>query len=138
MKKIKEYKFYNDNYELEVSWLFGGDVDEVKKFMRTRHGIDAKFYSWGKEYKLYEAENNTNGLQFHIYTDIGNADIFYVWMAEPIWSLLYHEIYHQANDIQVSIGAKISEDSEENAAYLCGWIGKKLMEAMNIKLRMPK
>lgn len=135
--KIIEKKFYNDTYELEVSFLFGGTVDDLKNFMRSRHGAEAKFYSWDKEFKLYEQENNTNGYQFHIFTPVGNADIFYTWMAELDISLFFHEIHHLPNDILQTIGVKLSEDSEEAAAYLAGWIGKKICEALNVKIKMP-
>jgi hypothetical protein len=135
--KIIEKKFFNDLYELEVSWLFGGDLDGLKDFMRARHGANAKFYSWGEEYDLY-SELTTNALEFHTYTPIGNADIFYIWMAEPDWGLLFHEAYHVPRDILHYLGMKLSQDSEEAAAYIHGWIGKKLMESLGIKFKVPK
>jgi hypothetical protein len=131
--KLVEKKFYNDTFLIEVSFLFGGDVDMLKDFMKARHGSDAKFYSWHKPYDLYGAENNTDALQFHIFTDIGNADIFYLWMAELNPSLFFHELYHTPGDIIETVGMKLSEDSEEAPAYLAGWMGKKISEAIGIK-----
>lgn len=135
--RIIERRFFQDLYEVDVSFLFGGTVDDLKIFMRNRHGAEAKFYSWDKEFKLYEQENNTNGYSFHIFTSIGNADIYYIWFAEVPPSLFFHEIYHVANDIVETAGMRLSEGAEEGAAYLCGWVGKKICESLNIKIKMP-
>lgn len=134
--KLIEKTFYCDLYEVQISYLFGGDVDSLKKFIRSRHG-DARIYSGKEEYKLYE-ETVTDGLQFHVRTPNGEADRFYVWKAYATSSLLNHETWHLTIDIMTYIGARHSDDSEECYAYFNGWISKKILEQLNIKFKMPK
>lgn len=135
--KIIEKKFYCDLYKVDISFLFNGDVEDLKKFMRKRHG-DAKFYSGADEYRLYEEDNVTDGLQFHVFTPLGHADRFYVWKAMHDGGLLNHEIWHLTVDIMYVIGAKHVPESEECYAYLNGWIAEKINAKTKAKFPQVK
>lgn len=135
--KIVEKSFFNDLYGVDISFLFGGDVEDLKKFIRARHGT-AKLYSWDEEFNLQDHENNTDAMQFHIFTLIGNADKFYLWNAAMQTDLLFHEIFHLVGDILFVAGIRYSTHSEESYSYLAGWIGRKIFEQLGVKLRMPK
>lgn len=135
--KIIEKAFFNDLYGADISFLFGGDVEDLKKFIRARHG-SSKLYSWDEEFNLETHENNTDAMQFHILTLIGNADKFYLWVASMQADLLFHEITHLVGDILFVAGIRYSTHSEEAYSYLSGWIGKKIFEQLGVVLKMPK
>lgn len=135
--KIIEKTIFEDLFGVDISFLFGGDVEDLKKFIRTRHGAGCSLYSWDEPFNLWEQQNNTTAYQFHIFTDIGNADKFYLWNAVMETDLLLHEITHLTGDILFVAGIKYSTDSEELYAYLSGWIGRKIFEQLGVRLKMP-
>ncbi len=137
-KKLIEKTFFNDLYGVDISFLFGGEVSDLKKFIKARHGIDYQLFSWDEAFDLEIEENNTDAMQFHIFTQMGNADKFYVWLASLQPDLLFHETTHLVGDILFVAGVKYSTQSEEAYSYLSGWIGKKVCEQLNTKFRLTR
>jgi hypothetical protein len=133
MKKIKEYTFYEDLYETNISYIFGGSVDEFVKLIRDRHK-DAPMFSWGEKFAFEEDANTTNAYQFHINGLHGDGEKFYVYILTPYPSLLYHETFHLAGDILFTRGARYVSESEECYAYLGSWIFEKIFTKLNGKL----
>lgn len=136
-KKIIERTLFNDLYGVDISFLFGGDVYDLKKFIKNRHG-ETKLHSWDEEFNLESQENNTDAYQFHVFTEVGSADKFYIWLASMQPELLFHEMYHLVGDILFVAGLKYTTGSEEAYSYLAGWIGKKVFEQLGVKLKMPR
>ena len=52
-KKIKEYKFHEPLYFVDISVLIGGDVPQLIEFIKARHG-DAQMYSFGEKFDWAE------------------------------------------------------------------------------------
>jgi hypothetical protein len=118
---MKEVKIYDPLYDVNISYLVGGDVAELKTFIKDRHG-DTAMYSFGKKFKWGKQAEHTNAYQFHVAMPLGKGEIFYVWVHEKTAYLLFHETFHLAGDILYDRGIKYSMKSEEAFAYLGGWI----------------
>lgn len=118
---MKEVKIHNDLYDVDISYLIGGDVPELISFIKERHG-DAPMYSFHERFHWTEDADTTNAYQFHINAPLGKGEIFYVWVAEKTPYLLFHETLHLTGDILYNRGVRYSMDSEEAFAYLGGWI----------------
>ncbi len=118
---MKEAKFFEPLYQVEISYLVGGDVPELKAFLKNRHG-DAHMYSFGSKFIWAEDADTTNAYQFHISQPLGKGEIFYVWVADKTAYLLFHETYHLVGDILSNRGVVYCLESEEAYAYLGGWI----------------
>ncbi len=136
-KKIKEYSIFEQMYEAEISYLFGGTVEDLMAFIKNRHK-DAPIYSWGKIFEWGEDANTTNAYQFHVNAPLGAGEKFYVWINEVSPSLLYHETFHLSGDILFTRGIEYSYSSEECYAYLGGWIFQKICTSLNGKITTKK
>jgi hypothetical protein len=123
--KIKEIQIYQDLYQVNISFLVGGRVEDLIRLIRARHaGIP--LYSWGKEFEWGKDANTTDGYQFHVNAELGDGERFYVWVHHKSPSLMYHEVFHLVGDILYTRGVEYAEASEEAFAYLGGWIFEKL------------
>jgi len=118
---MKEVRFSEPLYQADISYLVGGDVPELKSFLKNRHG-DAHMYSFGKRFAWAEDADTTNAYQFHVSQPLGKGETFYVWVAEKTAYLLFHETYHLVGDILSNRGVVYCLESEEAYAYLGGWI----------------
>lgn len=131
MTKIRKIKIFNEERDCQITYLIGKDVHWLKKYLRRKYGADAKYYSWGKDFKF---DNTTNGYEFHVNGDLGSGEMFYVWLAEITPYLLYHETYHLAGDILYVRGVKYSYSGEETFAFLGCWIFDQVFKRMKGKL----
>lgn len=118
---MKEIKFTEPLYQVDISYLIGGDVPELKTFLQNRHGTH-QMYSFGAKFYWAEDSDTTNAYQFHVSQPLGKGETFYVWVAEKTAYLLFHETYHLVGDILDNRGIKYCLESEEAFAYLGGWI----------------
>jgi hypothetical protein len=130
---MRKISVYCEHYDCQIIYLVGSDVHALKKYLSRKHGADAKFYSWATEFKF---DNTTNGYQFHVNADLGDGEIFYVWLAYLDAYLLSHETLHLSGDILYTRGISYSYSSEETFAYLHGWIFDKIFK--KLKGRLPK
>ena len=119
--RIKEVSFYEPLYQANISYLVGGDVNDLISFIKERHK-DAKMYSFGEQFEWTEDANTTNAYQFHVAAPLGKGEVFYVWMDALSAYLLFHETFHLTGDILWNRGIKYNMDSEEAFAYLGGYL----------------
>lgn len=136
MKKIKEFTFFEEQYETHISYLFGGEVEDLILFIRSRHKDEPK-YSWSEKFEWGDDANTTDAYQFHVNAPLGKGERFYVWIYELSANRLYHETFHLAGDILHTRGSRYSYDSEENYAYLGSWIFQKIFTMLGGKLKVP-
>jgi hypothetical protein len=129
---MQEIKLYNDLYETYISFLIGGTVNDLIKFLKKRHGEKAKYHSWDKELVFGEDADTTDGYQFHINSPQGMEEIFYVWIDKPTPSLVFHETFHLVGDIMNTRCVEYCYESEETFAYLGGWIFTNLMKKIKL------
>lgn len=119
--KIKEIRFFEPIYQVDISYLVGGDVPQLMAFIKERHKY-APMYSFNEKFEWTEDADTTNAYQFHVTAPLGKGEVFYVWMEETTAYLLFHETFHLVGDILQNRGIKYSMESEEAFAYLGGWI----------------
>lgn len=133
-KKIKEVRFLEPLYRADISYLIGGDVPQLIKFIAERHK-DAKMYSFSERFEWTEDADTTDAYQFHVVGPLGKGEVFYVWMSELSPYLLYHETFHLIGDIMNNRGIKYSMESEEAFAYLGGWIFQEVFRLLRGRFR---
>lgn len=130
---MRKIKVYNDLYDVHITYLIGGEVPDLKRYIKRVHK-DEQLYSWGKPFSFGEDADTTNGYQFHINAPLGDGEIFYVWVAQLTPYLLYHETFHLSGDILYTRGIPYTYSSEEAYAYLGGWLFEKVFKKLNGKL----
>ena len=123
---MKIIKFQTPLYFADVTYLIGGTVKDLRKYLDRIHGKDHKTYNWDKSESWAEDADSTDGYQFHVPAPLGDGEVFYVWVARPAPSLIFHETFHLVGDILHNRGIAYSYDSEEAYAYLGGWIFDKI------------
>ena len=117
-----------DLYNRDILFIFG-DEPFFRKIVR-------KYHTQEQTDKIIEAANiDEHSAGKTIYDKAQNAMI--VWMRQlpqtaAELGTLSHEIFHAAQALMISIGANLSEDSEEAYAYLISYITKKVLEAFPI------
>ena len=79
---MKEIRFNEPLYQVDISYLIGGDVAELKTFLENRHGSTHQMYSFGERFYWAEDSNTTNAYQFHVAQPLSRGETFYVWVAE--------------------------------------------------------
>ena len=132
-RKLKKYTIYNDLYDVHVIFLIGGEVIDLQKYIKRKHG-NVETYSWGKKFDLYcKDADTTNGYQFHVNAPLGKGEVFYHWHSHNTPYLLGHELYHMTGDIMYTRGMTYNSGSEESYAYLAGWLFDRLCKKMKIK-----
>lgn len=132
--KIKEVRFTEHMYQVDVSYLVGGDVPKLISFIRERHK-NAQMYSFGEKFDWTEDADTTNAYQFHVSAPLGKGEVFYVWVAEDTPYLLFHETFHLVGDIMYNRGIKYSMESEEAFAYLGGWLFQEASKLLKGRIR---
>jgi len=133
-RKLKKIRVYCKHYEADIIFLIGGEVPDLLKYLYRKHGKDAKFYSWSKQFSFGEDADTTNGYQFHVNAPLGKGEIFYSWHSDLTPNLLTHELYHVVGDIMHVRGSTYSYGSEEHYAYLFGNIFEELFKKLGGKL----
>lgn len=129
---MKEVEIYCPLYQVDISYLIGGTVEELIALVKSRHQ-GALPMSWDKSFEWGEDANTTDGYQFHINAPFGVGEKFYVWVSEPSPYLLFHETYHLTGDILFTRGVTYCNQCEESFAYLGGWIYQELSDQLNNK-----
>jgi hypothetical protein len=132
---MKEIKLSEPIYQADISYLFGGDVNELISFIKQRHG-NSQMYSFGEKFYWSEDADTTNAYQFSVAAPLGKGEMFYVWVHTKTPYLLAHETFHLTGDILYSRGIKYCMESEEAFAYLHGWIFQEMFKL--IKGRFDK
>lgn len=135
--KIKEYSFYDESWHTDISYLFGGTVEDLMDFIYQRHKGMA-LYSWGVEHIWGKDANTTNAYQFHVNAPLGDGERFYVWLHEMCPNLLCHETVHLVGDILFTRGMEYKYESEEAYAYLAGNLFEKIYNLLNGKISPKK
>lgn len=135
--KIKEVRFTEPMYQVDISYLVGGDVPQLISFIKDRHK-SAKMYSFNEVFEWSEDADTTNAYQFHVSAPLGVGEVFYVWVAEHTPYLLFHETFHLVGDIMYNRGIKYCMESEEAFAYLGGWIFQEASKLLKGKIRTRK
>lgn len=135
--KIVEIKFHEQLYQADISYLSGGDVPQLIKFIKQRHG-NAQMYSFGEKFDWSEDADTTNAYQFHIPAPLGRGEAFYIWTEERTPYLIFHETFHLTGDILYNRGVKYCMESEEAFAYLGGWLFEKYYSMVDGKLKLSK
>jgi len=132
--RLKKIQVYSDLYDAYIIFLIGGEVPDLLKYLSRKYGKKGKYFSWGKEFKFGEDADTTNGYQFHVNAPLGKGEIFYSWHSDMTPYLLSHELYHVVGDIMYTRGVSYNSGSEENYAYLYGWLFEKLFNKLGGKL----
>lgn len=132
--KIKEVRFTEPLYQVDISYLVGGDVPQLISFIKERHK-NLQMYSFNEKFDWAEDADTTNAYQFHVSGPLGKGETFYVWVAEGTPYLLFHETFHLVGDIMWNRGIKYSMESEEAFAYLGGWIFQEASKYLKGKIR---
>ncbi len=128
---MKEVSFKTPLYEAEVTYLIGGDVKDLKNFLRSKNnGRLPTTYSWDQRFTFGKDGDTTNAYQFHVNAPLGDGEIFYVWVADPTMDLLTHETTHLTGDILYTRGFGYCYESEEAWAYLNGWLFDKIFHSI--------
>ena|SRR5688572_11693042 len=127
--KIREVRVYEPLYDVDISYLTGGDVPALIQFIKDRHGSN-QMYSFGEKFDWTEDADTTNAYQFNVVAPLGKGEKFYVWMSELNPNLLFHETFHLTGDILWNRGIKYSMESEEAFAYLGGFIFAEAFKAL--------
>lgn len=125
------YSFSEPMYQVEITYLVGGTVKDLKRYLRDRHKRLPAMYSWDKRFVFGKDGDTTNGYQFHVNAPLGDGEIFYVWINDP--SLLFHETFHMTGDIMFTRGIIYSYESEEAYAYLGSWIYENVRQLISQK-----
>lgn len=133
-RKLKKIQIYCDMYDAYVIFLIGGEVPDLLKYLRRKHGKKAVYYSWGKAFSFGDDADTTNGYQFHINAPLGKGEVFYSWHSDMTPYLLSHELYHVVGDIMYTRGVGYNYGSEETYAYLYGWLFDRLFKKLGGKL----
>lgn len=132
-KRLKKIQIYNDMYDVYIIFLIGGDVPNLQRYIKRKHG-KARLYSWDKEFDLYTDDaDTTNGYQFHVNAPLGKGEVFYSWHSEMTPYLLSHELYHVVGDILYTRGIGYNYDSEEIYAYLYSLLFDKVFKKLGGK-----
>ena len=126
---MKEYRFTEQMYQADISYLVGGDVPKLISFINDRHK-GAQMYSFNEKFNWSEDADTTNAYQFHIPAPLGKGEVFYVWVNEKTPYLLFHETFHLTGDILHNRGIKYCMESEEAFAYLGGYIFQEVFKLM--------
>jgi len=126
---MKEYRFTEQMYQADISYLVGGDVPKLISFINDRHK-GAQMYSFNEKFDWSEDADTTNAYQFHIPAPLGKGETFYVWVNEKTPYLLAHETFHLTGDILYNRGIKYCMESEEAFAYLHGYIFQEMFKLM--------
>ncbi len=126
---MKEYSFHVEMYDAWVTYLIGGTVKDLKKFLRDKHKKLPITYSWDKRFSFGKDGETTDGYQFHVNAPLGDGEVFYVWLSNI--HLLFHETFHLTCDILFTRGIEYSYQSEESYAYLGSWIFNKINSLIN-------
>lgn len=134
-KKMKRINIYDPHYDAYITYLIGGTVDNMIKFIKRKHK-DSPLYSWGTPFVFGDDADTTNAYQFHVNAPHGKGEIFYVWIHELNANLLFHETFHLTGDILYTRGIPYTYSSEEAYAYLGGSVFEKIFRAL--KGRFPK
>ena len=122
-KKIKEYKFYDPAYRVNISYLIGGSVEELIALVKERHP-NGQMYSFDKKWDWTEDADTTDAYQFHVAELHGKGEVFYLWILEKDNYLFSHELYHLVGDILCNRGLEYVMQSEEAFAYYFGYIAE--------------
>ena len=123
---MKEIKIYEPMYDVNISYVFGGSITELKKMLKKRYG-EIKLWSQDEHFTIDEMlDDDTNGYQFHVQGPFGEDERFYVWIYKPNSNLIFHETLHLVFDILSHRGIYYNNDSEEAFAYLGGMITELL------------
>jgi hypothetical protein len=136
--RIKERAFHNNHYNCAISYLIGGTVPQLIRFLEQRHGKGAIYYSWSTPFKFGNDAADTDGYQFHVNAPLGDGEIFYVWLHDLNTNLLAHETFHLVGDILHTRGIKYSYNSEESFAYLQGEIFDEIFKLLKGSFRKRK
>lgn len=132
--KIKEIRFTEPMYQVDISYLVGGDVLQLISFIKERHK-GAQMYSFNEKFDWAEDADTTNAYQFHVSAPLGKGEVFYVWVEDSTPYLLFHETFHLVGDIMWNRGIKYSMESEEAFAYLGGWIFQEMSRLLKMRVR---
>ncbi len=128
---MKEYSFHVEMYDAWVTCFIGGDVKELKKELREKHGGKLPaMWSWDKRFYFGKQGETTDGYQFHVNAPLGDGEVFYVWRASSE-KLSWHEAYHIMGDIMFTRGVIYCYESEEAYAYLGDFIFNKINSLIN-------
>ena len=111
---MQEVQVFEDFYNCDISFLFGGTIHDVNGLMAKRHS------------KTEVMEDDSDACQWHENSPQGDNEVFYIWVNEPSWDLVGHEILHLVFDIMRSRGIEYHEDTEDAQAYLQGKIFKMI------------
>ncbi len=126
---MREYSFEIEHYHASVCFLVGGEIDDFKKFLKTRYGKLPVMYSWDDRQYAKDMVN-TDAFCAHVnYSPPKHDEIFYLWVSEL--KLLVHEIIHLAGDILFVRGFTYCKESEEAWAYTGGEIDNKIQSFLN-------
>lgn len=131
IKKLKEYRFYDPCFRADISFLIGGSVAELIKFITNRHGA-SKMYSFDKEWVWPPDADTTDAYQFHVSALHGRGEVFYVWMLEKEPYNHQHEMYHLVGDIFCNRGIIYCMESEEAFAYYSGYLFEACCKLLKI------
>ena len=132
--RIKEVRFSEPMYQADISYLVGGEVQDLIDFIKSRHG-DAQMYSFGEKFDWTDDADTTNAYQFHVAAPLGKGEVFYVWVEEKTPYLIFHETFHLVGDILYNRGIKYCMESEEAFAYLGGWIFQEAFKLLKGSFR---
>lgn len=116
---IHETCFSESLYEVDICYLIGGSVADLRAYVKQHHGEKAITLSWDQPFVL---EDGTDAYQFHVTSPLGEDERFYVWMHDPTPRLIWHETMHVTFDILFVRQVYYKSESEEAFAYLGGWI----------------
>jgi len=133
-RKLKKIQVYSEHYDAYIIFLIGGEVPDLLKYLKRKYGSKGRYFSWGKEFKFGEDADTTNGYQFHVNAPLGKGEVFYSWHSDMTPYLLSHELYHVVGDIMYVRGVSYNSGSEEDFAYLYGWLFDKLFKRLGGKL----
>lgn len=116
-----------DLYCRDILFVFG-DKEYLKKSVRRYHNQE-------QTEKICDFEVTANSKGRAIYSEEHNA--FVVWYPQlpttaEDFGFFSHEIFHAAHALMISIGANLSDDSEEAYAYLIGYLTKRVLETFPI------
>lgn len=133
-RRLKKIQIYSEHYDAYIIFLIGGEVPDLLKYLNRKYGKKGRYFSWGKEFKFGEDADTTNGYQFHVNAPLGKGEVFYSWHSDMTPYLLSHELYHVVGDLMYVRGVSYNSGSEEDFAYLYGWLFDKLFKKLGGKL----
>lgn len=128
---MKEIKIYESLYDTDISFLIGGTVSDIKKFLKKRHGENLLLWDRDRPQHIDQfLIEDTDGYQFHVEAPLGEGERFYAWAHKASDNILFHETLHITFDILFTRGVVYSDGSEEAFAYLGASIFEKLKEKL--------